>query len=51
MVSQRTGTLLDDMTVAEVESALGRPVVPAADLADVARDARSRLRSRTKAAA
>jgi putative radical SAM enzyme (TIGR03279 family) len=51
MVSQRTGTLLDDMTVAEVESALGRPVVPAADLADVARDARSRLTSRAKAAA
>jgi NifB/MoaA-like Fe-S oxidoreductase len=45
MVSQRTGTLLDDMTVAEVERALGRPVVPAADLADIARDLRSRRRT------
>ncbi len=51
MVSQRTGTLLDDMTVSEVERALGRPVVPAADLADVARDLRLRQRSRPQVAA
>jgi NifB/MoaA-like Fe-S oxidoreductase len=42
MVSQRTGTLLDDMTIEEVELALGRPVIPAADLSDVARDLRTR---------
>ena len=51
MVSQRTGTLLDDLTVAEVATALGRPVVPAAELADVARDLRARLRVRPKVAA
>ena len=51
MVSQRTGTLLDDMTVAEVERALRRPIVPAADLADVARDLRLRQRNRSMAAA
>jgi putative radical SAM enzyme (TIGR03279 family) len=51
MVSQRTGTLLDDLTVAEVASALDRPVVPAADLATVARDLRSRLRASARAAA
>ena len=51
MVSQRTGTLLDDMTIAEVESRLGRPVVSAADLADVARDLRLRQGSRPQAAA
>jgi putative radical SAM enzyme (TIGR03279 family) len=51
MVSQRTGTLLDDMTIEEVEVALGRPVVPAADLSDVARDLRTRTRSRAQAAA
>jgi hypothetical protein len=44
MISQRTGTLLDDMTIEEVELALGRPVVPAADLSDVARDLRTRAR-------
>jgi putative radical SAM enzyme (TIGR03279 family) len=51
MVSQRTGTLLDDTTIEEVEVALGRPVVPAADLSDVARDLRTRTRSRAQAAA
>jgi putative radical SAM enzyme (TIGR03279 family) len=51
MISQRTGTMLDDMTIPEVGRALTRPVVPAADLADVARDLRSRQRSRPKVAA
>jgi len=51
MVSQRTGTLLDDMTVEEVERALGRPVVPAADLSDVARDLRTRARRQALVAA
>ncbi|MGH2617150.1 MAG: DUF512 domain-containing protein [Thermomicrobiales bacterium] len=51
MVSQRTGTLLDDLTVQEVEAALGRPVIPAADLSDVARDLRGRFRHQPQAAA
>jgi NifB/MoaA-like Fe-S oxidoreductase len=51
MVSQRTGTLLDDMTIEEVERALGRPVVPAADLPDVARDLRTRSRRQALVAA
>jgi hypothetical protein len=42
MLSQRTGTLLDDRTIEEIAAALGRPVVPAADLIEVARDLRSR---------
>jgi len=45
MVSQRTGTLLDDLTIAEVATELNRPVVPAADLAGVARDLRARSRA------
>ena len=51
MLSQRTGTLLDDMTIAEVERALRRPVIPAENLSDVARDLRARVRSRPQAAA
>jgi putative radical SAM enzyme (TIGR03279 family) len=51
MVSQRTGTLLDDRTVAEVAASLRRPVVPAADLSDVARDLRVRARKRSLIAA
>ncbi|HEX2280737.1 MAG TPA: DUF512 domain-containing protein, partial [Thermomicrobiales bacterium] len=51
MVSHRTGTLLDDMMVEEVETALGRPVVPAADLSDVARDLRARARRQPLVAA
>ena len=51
MVSQRTGTLLDDQTLEDVAMALGRPVVPAADLSDVARDLRTRVPIRPPAAA
>jgi putative radical SAM enzyme (TIGR03279 family) len=51
MLSQRTGTRLDDLTIDEVETALGRPVVPAAQLADVARDLRQRANTRSQAAA
>ena len=51
MVSHRTGTLLDDMTIEEVESALGRPVIPAAGLTDVARDLRVRARRQPPVAA
>ncbi|MBA3416507.1 MAG: DUF512 domain-containing protein [Chloroflexia bacterium] len=50
MISQRTGTLLDDMRLAEVAEALGRPIVPAADLAEVARDLRQRNRIRSRSA-
>ena len=42
MISDRTQTLLDDMTVEEVAVALGRPVVPCLTLTDVARDLRQR---------
>jgi NifB/MoaA-like Fe-S oxidoreductase len=51
MISQRTGTLLDDTTLEDLEIALGRPVVPAADLSEVARDLRVRSRNRVQAAA
>ena len=51
MISQRTGTLLDDMRLNEVSQLLGRRVVPAADLAEVARDLRQRGRSRARRAA
>jgi NifB/MoaA-like Fe-S oxidoreductase len=51
MVSQRTGTLLDDRSVAEVAAALARPVVPAGSLGEVARDLRGRMRRQSAAAA
>ena len=51
MISQRTGTLLDDLTIAELERELGRPVVPAADLPAVGRDLRARQRARPAIAA
>jgi putative radical SAM enzyme (TIGR03279 family) len=51
MVSQRTGTLLDDRTVEDVETELRRPVVPAGDLAAVARDLRQRRARQAPAAA
>ena len=46
MLSDRTGTLLDDRTPDEVGSALGRPLVPAYTLSDVGRDLRARRRQR-----
>ena len=49
MVSQRTGTLLDDARLEDVAAALGRPLVPAALLGDVARDLRQRQRVRRAA--
>lgn len=42
MISQRTGTMLDDATVADIAGALGRPVIPADDLAAVARELHAR---------
>jgi NifB/MoaA-like Fe-S oxidoreductase len=44
MISDRTGTFLDDMTVVEVQSSVGRPLVPCLTLSDVARDIRMRER-------
>lgn len=49
MLSDRTGTLLDDKTVEEVSNELGCPVVPAESLSDIARELR-RSRSRRQAA-
>ena len=48
MISDRTGTMLDDMRVEEVAAALDRPVVPAGMLSDVARHLRSRFRDRQR---
>ena len=45
MISDRTHTLLDDVTVTDVTERLGRAVVPCGLLSDVARDLRQRLRS------
>jgi NifB/MoaA-like Fe-S oxidoreductase len=36
MISDRTGTLLDDMRIEEVSSALGRPIQPNDTMAEVA---------------
>ena len=49
MISDRTHTLLDDMTIPELRSELRRPVVPALTMSDVARDMRSRSRSQRAA--
>ncbi len=49
MLSHRTGTFLDDTTVEEIAAKLGRPVVTAAQLSDVARDLRQRNRPRRAA--
>jgi putative radical SAM enzyme (TIGR03279 family) len=49
MISDRTHTLLDDMTTAALSRELKRPVVPALMLSDVARDLRQRQRLRQAA--
>ena len=49
MISDRTQTLLDDITVADLAAQLGRPVAPCLTLADVARDLKQR-RAEPKAA-
>jgi putative radical SAM enzyme (TIGR03279 family) len=46
MVSDRTQTFLDDLTVADIERELGRPVVPCLTLSDVARDLRHRMNAK-----
>jgi len=42
MLSDRTHTLLDDMTLDAVSDKIGRPVVPALTLSDLARDLKQR---------
>jgi NifB/MoaA-like Fe-S oxidoreductase len=49
MISDRTHTLLDDLTIADVSKELGRPVVPALTMSDVGRDLRQRYRTRRAA--
>ena len=49
MISDRTQTLMDDMTVAEVSEQLGRPFVPCGLMSDVARDLRQRRRNSSAA--
>ncbi|HEY7036741.1 MAG TPA: DUF512 domain-containing protein [Thermomicrobiales bacterium] len=44
MVSDRTHTLLDDLTVAELSRAIQAPVVPCLTMSDLARDLRQRSR-------
>jgi NifB/MoaA-like Fe-S oxidoreductase len=48
-ISDRTHTMLDDMTVGEVGDRLAVPVVPALTFTDVARDMRSRRTARSAA--
>jgi putative radical SAM enzyme (TIGR03279 family) len=49
MISDRTHTLLDDITLSDLSAQLGRPVVPAYALSDVGRDLRQRSRLRRAA--
>ena len=49
MISDRTHTLLDDMTIPDLRGELHRPVVPALTMSDVARDMRSRRRTQRAA--
>ncbi len=51
MISQRTGAMLDDSTLETIAAALGRPIVPTANLSDVARHLRQHSRNRVSAAA
>jgi hypothetical protein len=44
MISDRTHTLLDDLTVSDVSSEIGSPIVPCLTLSDVGRDLRRRLK-------
>ncbi len=49
MISDRTHTLMDDMTVAQVSEQLGRQMVPCGLMSDVARDLRQRQRDSSAA--
>jgi putative radical SAM enzyme (TIGR03279 family) len=50
MVSDRTQTLMDDLSVRDVSEQLRRPVVPCGLMSEVARDLRTRLRETNAAA-
>ena len=50
MVSDRTHTLMDNLSVRDVSDQLRRPVVPCGLMSDVARDLRTRLRETNAAA-
>ncbi|MCC6705002.1 MAG: DUF512 domain-containing protein [Thermomicrobiales bacterium] len=49
MISDRTHTLMDDMTVADISRELDRPFVPCGLMSDVARDLRQRRRNTSAA--
>ncbi len=49
MISDRTHTLLDDLSINDVSRQLGRSVIPALTLSDVARDLKQRNRIRKAA--
>jgi putative radical SAM enzyme (TIGR03279 family) len=49
MVSDRTHTLLDDLTVADMSASLEAPVVPCLTMSDLARDLRQRTKVRKAA--
>jgi len=49
MISDRTQTMMDDMSVADVTRELGRDLVPCGLMSDVARDLRLRLRNQPAA--
>lgn len=49
MVSDRTHTLLDDLTIADLSRALDAPVVPCLTMTDLARDLRQRAKERRAA--
>jgi putative radical SAM enzyme (TIGR03279 family) len=51
MISQRTGTLLDDLPLRDVSQRLGRPVIPCAQLGDIGRDLHRRRRALLRRAA
>jgi hypothetical protein len=49
MISDRTHTMMDDMSVDEVSTALSRPLVPCSVLSEVGRDLRTRQRDQRAA--
>jgi NifB/MoaA-like Fe-S oxidoreductase len=50
MISDRTATLLDDLTIDEVQLQMGRQVIPALTLSDVGRSLRHRIQAGAAAA-
>ena len=49
MISDRTHTMMDDLSVREVSDQLNRPIVPCGLMSDVARDLRQRMREASAA--